>query len=91
MAGMVLPLCLILAAALQGGLSRAPGAPARPGPLLLRLRRLEEQVGARGGEGMMPNLCQRDLSILDWAGTRRGDVGSPHIIPLPCSFCGSRR
>ncbi|KAF4791926.1 pentraxin-4 [Turdus rufiventris] len=40
---MALPLCLILAAALQGGLSRAPGPPARPGPLLLRLRRLEEQ------------------------------------------------
>ncbi|XP_066054552.1 LOW QUALITY PROTEIN: pentraxin-4 [Chamaea fasciata] len=43
MAGMALPLCLILAAALQGGLTRAPGPPARPGPLLLRLRRLEEQ------------------------------------------------
>ncbi|KAM4891981.1 pentraxin-4 [Sylvia borin] len=43
MAGMALPLCLVLAAALQGGLTRAPGPPARPGPLLLRLRRLEEQ------------------------------------------------
>ncbi|XP_068062441.1 pentraxin-4 [Anomalospiza imberbis] len=43
MAGMALPLCLILAAALQGGLTRAPGPLARPGPLLLRLRRLEEQ------------------------------------------------
>uniref|UniRef100_A0A8C5U8B1 Pentraxin 4 n=1 Tax=Malurus cyaneus samueli TaxID=2593467 RepID=A0A8C5U8B1_9PASS len=43
MAGMALPLCLILAAALQGGLTRAPAPPARPGPLLLRLRRLEEQ------------------------------------------------
>ncbi|XP_041257780.1 pentraxin-4 [Onychostruthus taczanowskii] len=43
MAGMALPLCLILAAALQSGLTRAPGPPARPGPLLLRLRRLEEQ------------------------------------------------
>ncbi|KAM9554415.1 pentraxin-4 [Guaruba guarouba] len=36
-----LPLCLLLAAALQGGLTQGPGA--RPGPLLLRLRRLEEQ------------------------------------------------
>ncbi|XP_050836168.1 pentraxin-4 [Serinus canaria] len=43
MAGMALPLCLILAAALQGALARAPGPLARPGPLLLRLRRLEEQ------------------------------------------------
>ncbi|XP_039935346.2 pentraxin-4 [Hirundo rustica] len=43
MAGMALPLCLILAVALQGGLTRAPGPLARPGPLLLRLRRLEEQ------------------------------------------------
>ncbi|XP_038007311.1 pentraxin-4 [Motacilla alba alba] len=43
MAGMALPLCLILAVALQGGLTRAPAPPARPGPLLLRLRRLEEQ------------------------------------------------
>ncbi|XP_064246057.1 pentraxin-4 [Passer domesticus] len=43
MAGMALSLCLVLAAALQGGLTRAPGSPARPGPLLLRLRRLEEQ------------------------------------------------
>ncbi|XP_063270307.1 pentraxin-4 isoform X2 [Prinia subflava] len=43
MAGLALPVCLILAAALQGGLSRAPGPLARPGPLLLRLRRLEEQ------------------------------------------------
>nr|XP_030140956.3 pentraxin-4 [Taeniopygia guttata] len=44
MAGMALSLCLILAAALQPGLARAPGPPARPGPLLLRLRRLEEQI-----------------------------------------------
>ncbi|XP_057891903.1 pentraxin-4 [Melospiza georgiana] len=43
MAGMALPLCLVLAAALQGGLTRAPAPLARPGPLLLRLRRLEEQ------------------------------------------------
>ncbi|XP_014746411.1 PREDICTED: pentraxin-4 [Sturnus vulgaris] len=43
MAGMALPLCLILAAALQGGLTRAPAPLSRPGPLLLRLRRLEEQ------------------------------------------------
>ncbi|XP_075022082.1 pentraxin-4 [Calonectris borealis] len=43
MAGMVLPLCLLLAAALRGGLTQAPGPGARPGPLLLRLRRLEEQ------------------------------------------------
>ncbi|XP_053813776.1 pentraxin-4 [Vidua chalybeata] len=43
MAGIALPLCLILAAALQGGLTRAPQPLARPGPLLLRLRRLEEQ------------------------------------------------
>uniref|UniRef100_A0A8C3JK85 Pentraxin 4 n=1 Tax=Calidris pygmaea TaxID=425635 RepID=A0A8C3JK85_9CHAR len=38
MAGTVLPLCLLLAATLPGGLTQA-----RPGPLLLRLRRLEEQ------------------------------------------------
>ncbi|XP_074014872.1 pentraxin-4 [Numenius arquata] len=38
MAGMALPLCLLLAAILPGGLTQA-----RPGPLLLRLRRLEEQ------------------------------------------------
>ncbi|KAM6196772.1 pentraxin-4 [Sarcoramphus papa] len=43
MAGMVLPLCLLLAAALRGGLTQAPGPAARPGPLLLRLWRLEEQ------------------------------------------------
>ncbi|XP_030908117.2 pentraxin-4 [Melopsittacus undulatus] len=41
MAGTALPVCLLLAAALQGGLTQGPGA--RPGPLLLRLRRLEEQ------------------------------------------------
>ncbi|XP_054068308.1 pentraxin-4 [Rissa tridactyla] len=38
MAGTVLPLCLLLAATLPGGLTQA-----RPRPLLLRLRRLEEQ------------------------------------------------
>ncbi|NXI06655.1 PTX4 protein, partial [Irena cyanogastra] len=38
-----LSLFLVLIAALQGGLTRAPGPLARPGPLLLRLRRLEEQ------------------------------------------------
>ncbi|CAM9543835.1 unnamed protein product [Bubo scandiacus] len=43
MAGTALPLCLLLAAALQGGLSQAPGPGARPGLLLLRLRRLEGQ------------------------------------------------
>ncbi|XP_032560193.1 pentraxin-4 [Chiroxiphia lanceolata] len=45
MAGMALPLCLILAVTLQGGLTQAPGPLARPGPgpLILRLRRLEEQ------------------------------------------------
>ncbi|XP_053936612.1 pentraxin-4 [Cuculus canorus] len=44
MAGMLLSLCLLLlAAALQGGLTRAPGLAGRPGPSLLRLRRLEEQ------------------------------------------------
>ncbi|KAM9292006.1 pentraxin-4 [Morus bassanus] len=43
MAGTVLSLCLLLAAALRGGLTQAPGPVARPGPLLLRLRRLEEQ------------------------------------------------
>ncbi|KAM6121944.1 pentraxin-4 [Phoenicopterus ruber ruber] len=43
MAGMVLPLCLLLAAALRGGLTQAPRPLARPGPPLLRLRRLEEQ------------------------------------------------
>ncbi|XP_062495361.1 pentraxin-4 [Pezoporus occidentalis] len=41
MARTALPLCLLLAAALQGGLTQGPGV--RPGPLLLRLRRLEEQ------------------------------------------------
>ncbi|KAK2533431.1 Ptx4 [Columba guinea] len=44
MAGTVLPLCLLLAAAMQGGLTQAPRPAARPGPLLLRLRRLEEQL-----------------------------------------------
>ncbi|KAM9222625.1 pentraxin-4 [Leptosomus discolor] len=43
MAGTALPLCLLLAAALWGGLAQAPGPMARPGPLFLRLRRLEEQ------------------------------------------------
>ncbi|XP_030338125.1 pentraxin-4 [Strigops habroptila] len=43
MAGTALPLCLLLAAALQGGLTQRSGPGARPGPLLLRLRRLEEQ------------------------------------------------
>ncbi|XP_068276419.1 pentraxin-4 [Nyctibius grandis] len=43
MAGTVLPLCLLLAAALRGGLTQAPGPVARPGPPLLRLWRLEEQ------------------------------------------------
>ncbi|XP_075623498.1 pentraxin-4 [Balearica regulorum gibbericeps] len=43
MAGTALPLCLLLAAALRGGLTQAPGPVARPGPPLLRLRRLEEQ------------------------------------------------
>ncbi|KAM6244208.1 pentraxin-4 [Spheniscus humboldti] len=43
MAGTALPLCLLLAAALRGGLTQAPGPMARPGPLLLRLQRLEEQ------------------------------------------------
>ncbi|XP_061214291.1 pentraxin-4 [Neopsephotus bourkii] len=41
MAGTALPLCLLLTAALQGDLTQGPGA--RPGPLLLRLWRLEEQ------------------------------------------------
>ncbi|XP_027765830.1 pentraxin-4-like [Empidonax traillii] len=42
---MALPLCLILAVTLQDGLTQAPGPLARPGPgpLILRLRRLEEQ------------------------------------------------
>ncbi|XP_071427574.1 pentraxin-4 [Pithys albifrons albifrons] len=40
---MALPLCLLLAVTLQSGLTQAPGPLARPGPLLLRLRRLEEQ------------------------------------------------
>ncbi|KAM6407750.1 pentraxin-4 [Rhynochetos jubatus] len=39
----VLPLCLLLAAALQGGLTQVTGSAARPGPPLLRLWRLEEQ------------------------------------------------
>ncbi|XP_069726642.1 pentraxin-4 [Phaenicophaeus curvirostris] len=44
MAGMLPPLCLLLlAAALQGGPTRTPGPTGRPGPLLLRLRWLEEQ------------------------------------------------
>ncbi|XP_075575399.1 pentraxin-4 [Pelecanus crispus] len=43
MAGTVLPLCLLLAATLWGGLTQVPGPVARPGRLLLRLRRLEEQ------------------------------------------------
>ncbi|KAM6379490.1 pentraxin-4 [Pluvialis apricaria] len=43
MAGTVLPLCLLLAATLRGGLTQAVGPGARPGPPLLRLRRLEEQ------------------------------------------------
>ncbi|XP_059682589.1 pentraxin-4 [Gavia stellata] len=41
MAGTVLPLCLLLAAALRGGLTQGPRA--HPGLPLLRLRRLEEQ------------------------------------------------
>lgn len=88
---MALPLCLILAAALQGGLTRAPAPLARPGPLLLRLRRLEEQVGARGGGGVLPACARGTPSILGWGRDRYGAVGSPHIIPLPCSFSGSRR
>ncbi|XP_074775534.1 pentraxin-4 [Athene noctua] len=44
MAGTALPLCLLLAAALQGGLSQAPRPRARPSLLLLRLQRLEEQL-----------------------------------------------
>ncbi|XP_055565344.1 pentraxin-4 [Falco cherrug] len=43
MAGTALPLCLLLAATLQGGLTQALGPVTRSGPLLLRLRRLEEQ------------------------------------------------
>ncbi|KAM6054264.1 pentraxin-4 [Chlamydotis macqueenii] len=43
MAGTALPRCLLLAAALQAGLTQAPGPAARPGHPLLRLRRLEEQ------------------------------------------------
>ncbi|XP_047918745.2 pentraxin-4 [Anser cygnoides] len=43
MAGTVLPLCLLLAAALRGGLPEAPGPAARTGPVLQRLRMLEEQ------------------------------------------------
>lgn len=94
MAGTALPLCLLLAAALQGGLTQAPGPMARPGPLLLRLQRLEEQVGARGREGAQPRGALGVLARLgvgDAAGARRGDVGSPHLAPLPCSFAGSRR
>lgn len=67
MAGTVLPLCLLLAAALRGALTQAPGHGARPGPLLLRLRRLEEQVGDRVGEGVQPGPCQ--------GGTRRFGPG----------------
>ncbi|KAJ7426771.1 H(+)/Cl(-) exchange transporter 7 [Willisornis vidua] len=40
---MALPLCLLLAVTLQRGLTQAAGPLARPGPLLLRLRHLEEQ------------------------------------------------
>ncbi|KAM6080867.1 LOW QUALITY PROTEIN: pentraxin-4-like [Theristicus caerulescens] len=43
MAGTTLPLCLLLAAALRGGLTQAPGPGARPGHPLLRLRRLEQR------------------------------------------------
>lgn len=67
MAGTVLPLCLLLAAAMQGGLTQAPRPAARPGPLLLRLWRLEEQVGAQGGEGAQ--ACSRGaLGALGQAG-----------------------
>ncbi|XP_054247252.1 pentraxin-4 [Indicator indicator] len=43
MARTVLTLCLLLAAVLWGGLTQALGPMARPGPLLLRLQRLEKQ------------------------------------------------
>nr|XP_038042973.1 pentraxin-4 isoform X2 [Anas platyrhynchos] len=43
MAGMVLPLCLLLLLLLQGGQSQAPVPAARAGPVLRRLRVLEEQ------------------------------------------------
>ncbi|XP_033373885.1 pentraxin-4 [Parus major] len=86
MAGMALPLCLVLAAALQGGLTRDPGPPARPGPLLLRLRRLEEQVGARGGEGVLPSLCQGDTQHFGLGGDRTwGHRFTPHH-PTPLQF-----
>lgn len=89
---MAFPLCLILAAALQGSLTRAPGPLTRPGPLLLRLRRLEEQVGARGGEGVLHSLCQGDTQHFGLGREPARGVGSPHIIILsPCSFSGSRR
>lgn len=68
MAGTVLPLCLLLAAALRGGLTQALGPAARPGAPLLRLRRLEEQVGARGQEGKQPRGA---LGVLGRAGDGR--------------------
>lgn len=73
MAGTVLPLCLLLAAALRDALTQAPGHGARPGPPLLRLRRLEEQVGARVGEGVQPGPCQ--------GGIRRFGPGSGLAAP----------
>lgn len=90
MAGTVLPLCLLLAATLPGGLTQA-----RPRPLLLRLRRLEEQVGAQGREGSQPrggeSVFLAGLGMGDAAGNWCGDMGSPHLAPLPCSFGGCRR
>ncbi|XP_032053660.1 pentraxin-4 [Aythya fuligula] len=43
MAGTVLPLCLLLLLLLQGGQPETPGPAARAGPVLWRLRVLEEQ------------------------------------------------
>uniref|UniRef100_A0A8C3UWZ1 Pentraxin 4 n=1 Tax=Catharus ustulatus TaxID=91951 RepID=A0A8C3UWZ1_CATUS len=83
---MAVPLCLILTAALQGGLTRAPGPPARPGPLLLRLRRLEEQVGARGGEGVLPNLCQRDTQHFGLSRDPAWGRGFTPHHPTPLQF-----
>uniref|UniRef100_A0A8C3QAY8 Pentraxin (PTX) domain-containing protein n=1 Tax=Geospiza parvula TaxID=87175 RepID=A0A8C3QAY8_GEOPR len=83
---MALPLCLILAAALQGGLTRAPAPLARPGPLLLRLRRLEEQVGARGrGTGCCQPVPGGHPAFWAGQGPAWGRGFTPHH-PIPLQF-----
>lgn len=89
---------LLLDAALWGGLTQALGPMARPGPLLLRLQRLEKQVSAQSVEGPQPSLCVRGSWHfgLDWGsaasqGAQHEDLGSLHLAPLLCSFSGSKR